>query len=192
MGVHRTARLPGHAPHESLAGPAMGAIVDDPGYKDGRWLALVWAGDPAAHRRGPSTILRNRGSGKLRRVRHFRLQSIEKTQPAAATLPVGATLLVESSASGPVFISLRAHDDGFLYCAGCELFLSIAGGAALLSRHQHRRFPHCAGNAFPERRAGRNGSGSGARLRLDHSLRIVRLGVTPDTPAGITGTFFKV
>src|SRR6476646_6839699 len=77
----------------------------------------------------------------------FVFKALKRLSQRAATLPVGATLLVESFASGPLFISLRPHDDGFLDCVGCELFLSIAGGAAFLSGHQHRRFPHCAGHA---------------------------------------------
>jgi hypothetical protein len=79
-------------------------------------------------------------------------------------------LLVNGATPGPLFVSFRPHDDGILDRAGGELLLSFARGSALLPGHKHRRIPHRVGNAFPERRVGGHGSGSGARVRLDYGV----------------------
>ncbi len=71
-------------------------------------------------------FLRLERRGVPRRFGDSRLQSIEKTQSAAAALSVGAALLVESFATGPVFVSVGAYDDGVLDRVGGELLLSIA------------------------------------------------------------------
>lgn len=110
-------------------------------------------------------------------LRHLGLQSVEEAQPSAAPLPNRTSLLVEGAASGPVFLSLRPHDDGFLCRAGGKLLLSLAGRAAVLFGHQHCGFARCAGDAFPERRAGGHGSGRGAGMRVDYDVCIARLGL---------------
>jgi hypothetical protein len=190
LGIHRTAGSPTDAPDEPLASSTVGASVDDPGHKNGRWLALVRARRHAVDRWRPSEVFGDWGGWVRRHLRDFRVQSIEKTQPAAAALPVGAALLVEGSSSGPVFVSLRPHHDGVLYRAGSKLLLSVAGRAALLLGYQHRRFPHCFGNAFLERRAGRHGCGRGAGVRFDYDVCVAWMDLGLGSLAGLAETTY--
>src|SRR5580658_5422462 len=63
LGIYRTARSPRDAEDEPLASSAVGAFVDDLGHADGRWLALVRAGDHFANRWRASEVFRDWGGG---------------------------------------------------------------------------------------------------------------------------------
>lgn len=154
--------------------------LDDPGYTYGGRLALVWTRDHAVARWRTATILRHRGCRGRGDFRHFSLQGTEKTQPASAALPTGTALLVESAAAGQVLVSIGTYNDGFLGGAGGELLLSLPGSSTVLSGDQHCGFPHRAGNALPERRAGGDGFGSGAWMRLDYHFRFAWMGLNLD------------
>src|SRR4029077_9197437 len=91
--------------------------------------------------------------------------------------PIRAALLVESFASGSVFVSVWPHNDSFFRGAGGELLLSVARRAAFLSGHKYRGLAGCSRDAFPERRAGRNGSWRGAWVCLDNNVRIAWQGL---------------
>lgn len=149
--------------------------VDDPGYADGRWLAVVWIGDAAVDRRRTAEVFRRRSSGERGGYRHFRFQNFEETQPTSAALSIGAALLVQGPATRPVLLSLGPHHDGVFGRVGGELLLSVTGRSVILPGDQHRGFPHRAGNAFPERRAGRRGSGPRAGVRFDYDVCVARL-----------------
>lgn len=177
LGTHRTARLPSYAPDEPLASTAVVSHLDDPRHPDGRWLALVWARDHVAGGWRPAKIFRRWGSRERGAPGDFCFQSVEETEPAAAALPTRAPLLVEGAPPGPVLVSIRAHNDRVFRRAGRKLLLPFAGMAALFSGDEHCCFPRGAGNAFRQRRAGRNGSGGSAGMRVDHNVRVARLGL---------------
>ncbi len=157
--------------------------VDDTGHKVGRRLVVVWTRGHAANRRRSPEVFRNWSSRMCGGLRHFGLQSVEKAQPSATPLPNRTSLLVESAASGPVFLSLRPHDDGVLGGAGSKLLLSLAGRAAVLFGYQYCGFAGCAGDAFLERRVGGHGSGRGAGMRIDYDFCVAGLGL--DGPPAI-------
>jgi hypothetical protein len=56
----------------------------------------------------------------------FVFKALKRLSQRQSALPIGAALLVESSAARSVLVSLGAHDDGFLHRFGGELLLSFA------------------------------------------------------------------
>src|SRR5271170_8348121 len=112
MGLHRTPRSSRNAAAQPVARAALDSLLDDCGIPRRRWLAVVRPGRDALTLRRPAAFC-SRGFGdRGSAYRSPSLQGHQKNQPAPASLPTRAALLVKSFAAGSIFISLRAYHDG--------------------------------------------------------------------------------
>src|SRR5713101_6105221 len=104
----------------------------------------------------------------------FCFQVAEKAQPPSPALSDRAALLVEDIAARSILFSIGSRDDGIFHRAGPELLLPRAGRRVFLPRAEYCLVPHRAGDAFPQRRARRDGPRRDAGMRLDHGFLLLR------------------
>ena len=186
LGIHRAPRSPLDAADEPLARPALDSLLDDRRHAHGRRVAVVRTGRDAADFRRAAAFRRSgrrgqrRASPALSSSRLLKKLS-QRPRPCQLEPHCWSKVLPPDKFSFPSGHTMTA----FSIAPGGELFLSVAGGPAVFPGPEHRGVSHRAGHAFPQRRAGRRGTGRGAGLRLDHRVRFFRLGLNQSAYSGL-------
>src|SRR6266436_1804469 len=163
------------AEDEPLARTALVSDLDDCRDSDGGRLDLVRTRNHAFFLWRTAAVLRSLRGRHRSGCGDFCFQGAEEAQPPPPALPDRAALLVEDIASRSILLSIGPCDDGIFHRAGPELLLPGTGRCAFLPGTKYCLVPYSAWNAFPQRRARRDGPRRDAGMRLDHRFCFLRL-----------------